>query len=122
MHKSIIVSFSLFISSSGVAQTQAQITQNALLEYKKSDAEMTREWKAISARMKQLDVTAGDRFGYAGALLTSQRAWLKFRDSHCTIVAAEFHRGSMQPMAHYMCLTELTRERRKQLAALRWDN
>lgn len=105
------------------AQTQAQMTRTAEQEYKTADAAMTREWNATNAFMKRrdgADRSRGGGFGYAGSLLASQRAWLKYRDSQCVIEAGEFAGGSMQAMARFSCLADLSRARGKQLAALRW--
>lgn len=105
------------------AQTQAQMTRTAEQEYKTADAAMTREWNATNAFMKRrdgADRSRGGGFGYAASLLASQRAWLKYRDSQCVIEAGEFAGGSMQAMARFSCLADLSRARGKELAALRW--
>ena len=105
------------------AQTQAQMTRTAEQGYKSADAVMTREWNATNAFMKRRDSadhSRGGGFGYAAALLASQRAWLKYRDSQCVIEAGEFAGGSMQAMSRFSCLADLSRARGKELAALRW--
>lgn len=74
-------------------QTQTQMTQSAGTAYARADAEMTRAWRATLAYMKGRDAqntTRGGGFGYAAALLESQRAWLKFRDTECVIEGGEF--------------------------------
>ena len=91
--------------------------------YGKADAAMTRQWKLTYAGMKRLDAadtTRGGGFGYAAALLESQRAWLKFRDTECAIEGGEFAGGSMQGMAVAECRTSLTAERTAQLRKLEW--
>jgi uncharacterized protein YecT (DUF1311 family) len=104
-------------------QTQAQMTQCAGQAYAAADAAMTRQWKATYAQMKGLDArdtSRGGGFGYAGALLESQRAWLKYRDTQCIISAGEFAGGSMQPMANAQCKRGLTDLRTRELKALIW--
>ncbi len=105
------------------AQTQAQMTRTEEQSYKSADAAMTREWNATNSFMKKRDSADRSRggFGYAAALLASQRAWLKYRDSQCAIEGGEFAGGSMQAMARFGCLADLSRERGKRLAALRWQ-
>lgn len=106
------------------AQTQAQMTRTAEQSYKTADAAMTREWNATHSFMKNRDIadrSRGGGFGYTAALLASQRAWLKYRDAQCVIAGGEFAGGSMQAMARFGCLAGLSRERGKQLAALRWS-
>jgi len=85
---------------------------------------MTREWNATNSFMKKRDSadrSRGGGFGYAAALLASQRAWLKYHDSQCAIEGGEFAGGSMQATARFGCLADLSRERGKRLAALRWQ-
>ncbi|MDK2761874.1 MAG: lysozyme inhibitor LprI family protein [Sphingopyxis sp.] len=105
------------------AQTQAQMTRTAEQDYRTADAGMTREWNATNAFMKRRDSanrSRGGGFGYAASLLESQRAWLKFRDNQCVIEGGQFAGGSMQAMARFRCLANLSRERGRQLAGLRW--
>ena len=105
-------------------QTQAQMTQSAATAYVRADAEMTRAWKVTYAHMKRRDaqyISRGGGFGYAAALLESQRAWLKFRDTECVIEGGEFAGGSMQAMAMSSCRTRLTNARTAQLKSLMWS-
>ena len=111
----------LAIATPAAAQTQAQMNQSAATAFARADATMTRQWKATYAAMKARD--AGDRsrgggFGYAAALLESQRAWLRYRDTQCVIEAGRYAGGSMQPMAAAGCRAKLTDARRAQLRAL----
>lgn len=104
-------------------QTQAQMTQSAGTAYTRADAEMTRVWRATLAYMKGRDAqntSRGGGFGYAAALLESQRAWLKYRDTECVIEGGEFAGGSMQSMTIAGCKTRLTTARTVQLKSLMW--
>jgi uncharacterized protein YecT (DUF1311 family) len=104
-------------------QTQTQMTQSAGTAYVQADAAMTRQWKLTQAYMKRRDArdtSRGGGFGYAAALLESQRAWLKFRDTQCVIAGGEFAGGSAQGMATATCKARLTRERTVQLKTLVW--
>lgn len=124
MKRFIAVIAALAAAAPAVAQTQADMNRDAATAYTKADAVMTREWKASYAYMKQRDAantSRGGGFGYAAALLNSQRAWLKFQDAQCVIASSEFAGGSMQPMAKSNCLAGLTSERAKQLKSLRWQ-
>ena len=114
----------LLAATPALAQTQAAMNAQASAAWKRADAAMTAAWRTTYAAMKRRDAgdtSRGGGVGYAAALLESQRAWLKFRDTQCVIEAAEFAGGSMQPMAGSQCLTSLTRERTRQLEALRWE-
>lgn len=113
----------LALAAPAAAQTQAQMGANAGNQLRTADAAMTVQWKRAYVYMKRLDAadtSRGGGFGYAAAILESQRAWLKFRDTQCVIESSEFAGGSMQPMVRAQCLTRLTRERTRQLAALQW--
>ncbi|MFV0622978.1 lysozyme inhibitor LprI family protein [Sphingomonas sp. ac-8] len=104
-------------------QTQAEMTRCAGQAYQAADAAMTRQWKTTYAYMKGRDArnsSRGGGFGYAPALLESQRAWLKFRDTQCVIEGGEFAGGSAQPMAQAQCKVRLTRQRTAQLQSLVW--
>jgi uncharacterized protein YecT (DUF1311 family) len=106
------------------AQTQAQMKRTAEQEYKSADAAMAREWTSTNMFMKKRDSadrSRGGGFGYAAALLASQRAWLKYRDAQCVIQAGEFAGGSMQSMSRFTCLANLSRARSRELGELRWN-
>ena len=103
------------------ANTQLVMNQCAASEYKQADAAMTRQWTANYAAMKRRDAqdrSRGGGFGYAAALLESQRAWLKFRDTQCVIEGGQYAGGSMQGMVVTQCKTRMTRARTAQLTAL----
>lgn len=111
-------------ASPASAQSQAQMTRTAEQEYKKADAAMVREWNSTNAFMKRrdgADRSRGGGFGYAAALLASQRAWLKYRDTQCVIEGGKFAGGSMQALARFSCLADVSRARGKQLSSLRWS-
>ncbi|MFM5077672.1 lysozyme inhibitor LprI family protein, partial [Aeromonas caviae] len=51
-------------------------------------------------------------------LRTAQRAWITFRDAQCRYEAGVYEGGSMAPMVHSSCLTQLTEARTKDLNTL----
>lgn len=105
------------------AQTQARMNQRAGAAFARADAAMTAQWQRTHAYMKGRDARnpgRGGGFGYAAALLESQRAWLRFRDTQCVIEGAEFAGGSAQGMAQATCRTRLTDARTAQLRTLMW--
>ena len=110
----------LLLATPAAAQTQAQMNADAGAAWRRADAAMTAQWKRTYAQMKAREKT-GDGFAYAAALLNAQRAWLKFRDAHCLVAAAEFQGGSLQPMARLQCLAALSTERTRQLKGLMWQ-
>ena len=105
------------------AQTQADMNRRAGDAYAQADAALNVQWKRTFAYMHGRDAqdhTRGGGFGYAAALLASQRAWLAFRDAECAIEGGEFAGGSAQGMAQAQCRTRLTRARTEQLRTLAW--
>ena len=113
----------LLMTAAAPMQSQATMNASAGTSYARADAAMAAQWKRTYAYMKGRDAQDGSRgggFGYAAALLESQRAWLKFRDTQCAIAGGEFAGGSAQGMAIGRCKTSLTRERTAQLRALVW--
>lgn len=115
---SLVLAF--LLATPAAAQTQTQMNADAGAAWKRADAAMTAQWKRTYAEMKAREKT-GDGFAYAAALLNAQRTWLKFRDAHCLIAAAEFQGGSLQPMARAQCLAGMTQERTRQLKGLMWQ-
>lgn len=119
----LIVMGAALIAPPAMAQTQTQMNAEAGAAYAKADTVMAQVWKTTYARMKArdaADTSRGGGFGFAGALLASQRAWLKFRDAQCVIEGGEFAGGSLQGMAMTQCKTRLTGERTAQLRKLEW--
>lgn len=105
------------------AQTQADLNRQAGAAYARADAALNEQWKRTFAYMKgrdAQDTSRGGGFGYAAALLESQRAWLRFRDTQCVIEGGEFAGGSAQGMAQGQCRARLTDQRTRQLKDLAW--
>lgn len=48
-----------------------------------------------------------------------QLAWIAFKDKNCEFEASFAEGGSMQPLLRDSCLAELTKQRHKELQALR---
>ena len=102
-----------------IAMTQADMNQCAYAEYKVADRRLNEAWIAAADRAKATDKRARDNgreAGYFAKLREAQRAWIKSRDAHCDVEADQFRGGSIVPLIHSTCKTELTRERTKQLA------
>ena len=104
-------------------QSQATMNASAGTSYVRADAAMAAQWKRTYTYMKGRDAQDGSRgggFGYAAALLESQRAWLKFRDTQCVIEGGQYAGGSAQGMTIAGCRTDLTQARTKQLKTMIW--
>jgi uncharacterized protein YecT (DUF1311 family) len=113
----------LLMTAAASMQSQATMNASAGTSYARADAAMAAQWKRTYAYMKGRDAQDGSRgggFGYAAALLKSQRAWLKFRDTQCVIEGGQYAGGSAQGMTIAGCRTDLTQARTKQLKTMMW--
>ena len=109
------------LASGAAAQTQAQMNDTANADRHRSDNAMSRQWATTYGAMQRRDAAVGTRgggFGYAAALLASQRAWLRFRETQCVVEGGEFAGGTAQGMTIALCHARLNRERTAQLARL----
>jgi uncharacterized protein YecT (DUF1311 family) len=107
---------------------QSELTHCAAAEYRAADDELNRQWRVAISVLGRLDekypvadnrpIMRGsfDSESRVDALRKSQRAWLTFRDNHCSLPFAEG--GSITPMLHFICLRELTEKRTAELASL----
>ena len=81
---------------------QQEMNWCAHQEYLKADAGLNAQWKVTAAEMKRRDAawdsSHDERPGYFATLLEAQRAWIKFRDSHCASEGYLFRGGSMEPL------------------------
>jgi len=96
--------------------TQSGMNMCAGEEFARADKALNEQW----ARAKEW---AKDDAQTRTLLLASQHAWLKYRDAQCRVVADENRGGSIVPLVRSSCLTNLTRDRTKELANLikPWD-
>ena len=107
----IIMFFTLlfFMAFNGFAQTQTEMNQQAIVDYKTADSILNGTYKNVIFHLK------GNQ---KQMLLIAQRNWVKFKTTHCETVALSYEGGSMQPLVKYSCLTEVTKERTRQLENL----
>ena len=75
--------------------------------YERADKALNAEWAKIMAAKGEKEEEK--------LLLDAQRAWIKYRDAHCTYDGYEARGGSMEPMLYNGCRARLTRERIAQL-------
>jgi uncharacterized protein YecT (DUF1311 family) len=100
-------------------QTQTDMNACAGIDFRRADADLNAAYRdAIAmAQRRDRDRSAGERDsdarpGYEAVLRAAQRAWLTYRDQHCTWVGYNDARGgTMEPMSYSSCLAGVTRER-----------
>jgi uncharacterized protein YecT (DUF1311 family) len=92
----------------------------ASLEFQRADAELNAVWGEAIAGARQVDgeIDRSDdqRPTSEAKLREAQRAWIVFRDAHCTVQGYfEARGGSLEPISYEGCRAQLTRERTAQL-------
>ena len=80
-------------------------------DYIEADSELNAAWDKAAAHAKNVDDDTSDEITMFADLLTSQRAWLAFRDAQCDAEANRFMGGSIMPLIRATCLTRMTQER-----------
>ena len=100
----------------------AQVEMNACaaIDFEAADAELNAAWSGLiegaRAADREIDRDYDQRPTREAKLREEQRAWISFRDAHCTYLAyGEARGGSMEPMSYEGCRAQLTRERLRQL-------
>lgn len=103
---------------------QQEMNICAAQDYEAADADLNAQWKLTSAEMRTYDEDEAfddGRPGYYQTLLDSQRAWIAFRDSNCTVQGYIFRGGSMEPFMVSACMARMARERTAELRELVQD-
>ena len=101
-------------------QYQVEMNRCAALDFEQQDAELNRVWAQVIAAAREADGEINREFDQRpteeAMLREAQRAWIAFRDAHCTVEAyREARGGSMEPMVYEACRARLTEERIGQL-------
>ena len=103
----ILIIFLCFINVVSFGQSQIEMNQKASTNYKKADAKMALIYKKVQMET----VSDNDK----KLLLDAQRTWIKYKEAHCKSASASYAGGSIKPLIYFNCLTEITKERIKQL-------
>lgn len=96
-------------------QTQQEMNVCAARDFRSADEELNRTWLVAQARAREKDRDRGPPRDNYAALLESQRAWLRYRDSECARRALPYREGTIVPLIRSSCLADLTRQRIEQL-------
>lgn len=106
----LFISIATFVPSVAQAQSQHEMNEQALNEFKAADAELNKVYKKLVSKIDAESKTK---------LLNSQKAWIKFRDAEAELIADFNARGgSMAPLIYHGEKASLTEERTKQLLEL----
>jgi len=104
------------------AEFQAEMNRCAYLDFEAADRELNQLWPQVIASARaadaEIDRTNDQAPTSEQALRNAQRAWITFRDEHCTYEGHEARGGSMETMLYEGCRATLTRQRVAQLRGL----
>ena len=89
--------------------TQTDMNICAFQDYQQADAKLNAAYRKLVAMLDKDQL---------GRLKTAQRAWITFRDAQCRYEAGVYEGGTIAPLVHSSCLTNLTELRTKDLNAL----
>ena len=93
----------------GAQATQSDLDVCAARGLNQADEELNVSYQQVLDRLKNGEATK--------LLMTSQRAWLAFRDAECAFQASASAGGTIYPMVISQCREALTRQRSQQLKA-----
>ena len=101
-------------------RNQAEMNACAAIDFENADAELNAVWREAIDSARAADAELNREFDQRPTteekLREAQRAWIVFRDAHCTVEGYDEARGgSMEPMIYDGCRARLTRERTSQL-------
>ena len=100
------------------ATSNVEMTDCAWKAYKAADKELNAVWKQVMASIKPDDFLPADAAKtWKEDLLSSQRAWITFKEKDCDAVAYEWYGGSGANLAVGSCLYHHTMLRTKDLKA-----
>ena len=104
------VLFNCFMTVLSFGQSQMEMNVQAYNDYKVADAKMSALYKKV---LKTFTKATDKKL-----LLETQRAWIKYKETHCKLVATAYEGGSIQPLISATCLTSITEARIKELEDL----
>ena len=87
-------------------QTQREMNVCAKLNFEKTDQILNTDYRTIVSKLGNKGIEN---------LKTAQRAWIKYRDTHCDAVTNGYRGGSMEPLIQYECLKVMTEQRTESL-------
>lgn len=104
-------------------QYQQEMNACASIDFEQADRQLNALWPEAIAGARAADAEIDRQYdtrpGYEVTLREAQRAWVIFRDAHCTWQGyGEARGGSMEPMVYDGCRAELTRARIRELGGI----
>lgn len=99
------------IAAENCKDPQSQLAMNACAgkEYEREDARLNKTYKELTAKLEK------DR---REKLKEIQLAWIKYRDLQCDFDSSAYEGGTMYSLVRSSCLSQMTKQRNKDLKAL----
>jgi uncharacterized protein YecT (DUF1311 family) len=102
---------------------QQEMNACAVIDFEQADAQLNALWPEVVAHARVADAEVDRQYDQRptgeAKLREAQRAWIIFRDAHCTWQAyGEARGGSMEPMVYEGCRAGLTRARIRELGGI----
>jgi uncharacterized protein YecT (DUF1311 family) len=94
------------------AQSQAEMSNQAYLDYRAADAKLDRVYREV------MDKTSGEQ---KAKIVAAEQAWIKYRDANADAEAFINKGGTIYPMVRNGALTRMTEARTRELAAFLSD-
>lgn len=89
-------------------ETQMAMNVCSARDYEREDARLNKTYRDLVAKLESAK---------REKLREVQRAWLSFRDLNCDFQSADYQGGSIYSLVQSSCLTEMTKQRTKDLKA-----
>jgi uncharacterized protein YecT (DUF1311 family) len=86
-------------------------------QYKKADVQLNTVYRDLLKRFSAGSSQDQKLNETIQRLKSAQRAWLTYRDLHCSIARNQYEGGSMAPMVWSMCMETVTQHRIEELNA-----
>lgn len=93
-------------------QSQLVMNQCAARDYAREDARLNRNYAVLMAKLES------ER---RSKLREAEQAWLNFRDLQCDFDSDQYAGGTMYSLVRSSCLTQMTKQRNKDLKAMLED-
>jgi uncharacterized protein YecT (DUF1311 family) len=101
------------------AIVQSDLNICAEQDWQEADVDLNRAYQETLAKMKSIDADLPPAMqGAETALRTAQRAWITYRDAHCSASGFRVRGGSAEPLLIYGCLRQTTIDRTEELLEL----
>ncbi|HVZ42519.1 MAG TPA: lysozyme inhibitor LprI family protein [Ramlibacter sp.] len=98
-------------SAQNCKNPESQIAMNtcAARDYEREDARLNKAYRDVIAKLEPAK---------REKLREVQRLWLSYRDLNCDFQTDDYVGGTMYSLVHSICLTEMSKQRTKDLKAM----